>query len=951
MNQDLHHGLLGGVDEEVSEKSLQNGTSHGFWVLAKALPGTPGSLGWKRVQETDPAGATECILVGSRESKMEIPVYLPWKLWKESTRKQPHLPQRGIKFTGMERAFPRKRCAHALLPSDAEIRRIEYMRRCLQLLSYICLASFLLHANGQPFDLSGPKVDVHVKRGDVTLPISEVPNLLPGDRLWVHPDLPESQATNFVLVVAFLRGSTNPPPPEWFTRVETWTRDARDEGVFVIVPDGAQQALLFLAPETGGDFNTLRNAVRGRPGSFVRASQDLQAASWERMRLEAYLDDVKVSSQFDPKELKTRTEMAARSLGIEINESCFEKPTEEQASCLSQNSEGMVLDDANAQSLVGQLVNGSTLDLMNAISATSLAGGGAYSPYVGAVVDMAKILASLHTAHFQYIPALALPTADSLNLRLNMPPSFRNPMSVVVVALPPIGAARPQPLHPVNPDDNFCALKPGLVLPAEGAPLVFATGLAHDLVLHLEPADGKGKTVDLPLEVDADKGGLVPSKKIPALPDGDLRAEVRGKWGFDEWEGPQYQLVTAQPGEWSVNAADRSALVVGRDDTVKLDDQTSDCVEKVTAQIGEDPTVPLIWKSPKPGELEITIPLKEAGPGLVNVDVDEFGLAKPDRLKMMAYAAAASLYGLTLNSGDKTALLKGTRLDEVAKTQVGGVTFTPSVLNRVENLDELQMTNAGSTFSLEAGKPYVALVELKDGRMLKAPVTVDPERPKVTLLSEAVQQDGLAPQPVEMSSPDDLPVDGRLVFFLKSDVPPEFPRDEKVEVAAADSSFHTTLAVSDGSLMLEDAHTAEASLEPLARFGSSAFGPVRVRAISADGAAGDWVPLGTLVRIPGFKELRCPRAAAKPCLLSGSDLFLATSFSATTSFDNPVNVLPEFTGTELVVPHPAKGVLYLKLRDDPAREETLRLPVMPMAPPSVPTAPAAPASPPAPTQN
>ena len=210
-----------------------------------------------------------------------------------------HCPSEALKFTGLECAFPES-AAHASLTSDAGIRRIEYMRRCLQLLAGICLASSLLHADGQPFDLSGPKVDIHVKRGNVTLPVSEVPSLMPGDRLWVHPDLPESQATNFVLVIAFLRGSTNPPPPEWFTRVETWTRDVRDEGVFVTVPEGAQQALLFFAPETGGDFTTLRNAVRGRPGAFVRAAQDLHAASWDRMRLEAYLDDVKVSSQFDP---------------------------------------------------------------------------------------------------------------------------------------------------------------------------------------------------------------------------------------------------------------------------------------------------------------------------------------------------------------------------------------------------------------------------------------------------------------------------------------------------------------------------------------------------------------------------------------------------------------------------------------------------------------------------
>ena len=95
----------------------------------------------------------------------------------------------------------------------------------------LCLsASIWLRADSPAFDLSGPKVDVHVKRGEATLPIGEVPNLLPGDRLWIHPDLPESQSAHYVLVVAFLRGATNPPPPEWFTRVETWNREARERG-------------------------------------------------------------------------------------------------------------------------------------------------------------------------------------------------------------------------------------------------------------------------------------------------------------------------------------------------------------------------------------------------------------------------------------------------------------------------------------------------------------------------------------------------------------------------------------------------------------------------------------------------------------------------------------------------------------------------------------------------
>jgi len=804
--------------------------------------------------------------------------------------------------------------------------------RCLRCLLFLffCLTTTGLYAdNGPVFDLSGPKVDVHVKRGETTLPISQASNLLPGDRLWIHPDLPESQSTHFVLVVAFLRGSTNPPPPEWFTRVETWTREAREEGVFVNVPAEAQQALLFLAPETGGDFNTLRGAVRGRPGAFVRAAQDLQAASWERMRLEAYLNDVKVTSQTDPKSLKEHAELAARSLGIKINQDCFNRPIDQQVTCLSQNSEGLVLDDANAQSRVDQLTSGSTADLMNQLSYSSMAGGGLYSPYVGAVVDTARILASLHTAHYQYIPALALPTADTLNLRLNMPPSFRNPKSVVVVALPPIGPPRTEPLYPVNPADVFCAFKPELVLPAEGAPLVFATQLAHDLFLHITPPAGeKGPAVNVPVRAEAGEGGLVPEAKLPELPQGELNAVIIGKWGFDQWEGPHYKLYSAESGKWTLSPADQSALVVGRDDTVHLEGQSSLCVEKVEELAGSDKPATLTWKSPKPDSLELSLDLKDATPGLVKVAVYQYGLSKPDQLKMTAYDAAASLDQLSLAAGDTDALLKGTRLDEVASAKFNGISFIPAALTHVDDFDQLIMNATAPTGTLTAGRLYTAHVELKDGRELKVPVNVDPPRPQIALLSKGVQNDASAkPLPVQFNDSNDLPVDGRLVFFLKSTSPPNFPRTEKVEVAADDSSFHTVLDLADGSLMLEDSKTAVATLEPLARFGSSAFGPVHIRAISEDGTTGDWLPLGTLVRMPSFKDLRCPRAISKPCVLTGNNLFLADSIASTQDFDNPTDVPPEFTGTQLVVPHPANGTLYLKLRDDPSTVQTLTLPI------------------------
>jgi hypothetical protein len=785
-----------------------------------------------------------------------------------------------------------------------------------------------LQATAQTFDLAGPKVDVHVKRGLVTLPIGEVPNLLPGDRLWIHPDLPDSQSAHYVLVIAFLRGVTNPPPPEWFTRVETWTRAAREEGVFVVVPEEAQQALVFLAPETGGDFSTLRATVRGRPGIFVRASQDLQAASMDRVRLDAYLAEVKETSQTDPKSLKERAETSARSLGIKIDEKCFDKPTDEQGACLSQHTEGLVMDDTNAQSRVSQLTSGSTVDLMNQLSYSPMGGAGAYSPYIGAIVDTARILASLHTAHYQYIPALALPTNDTMNLRLSVAPSFRDPKSVVVVALPPIGAAKMPPLHPVNPAESFCAQRPGLVLPAEGAPLVLATQMAYNLDLHIDTRNGP---LDLPVTADAAQGGLVLEHPAPPFLVDSLTGVVRGKWGFDDWEGPRYHLISAQAGKWNVAPSDQSALVVGREDTVHINGGSTLCVDKVEETSATGNELALTWKSPSAEMLEVKVPMEDAAPGPVKIDIRQFGLKEPDSLHLTAYSEAASLDRLSLSAGDADAVLTGTRLDEVAKVTLEGIEWSPAALSRVEDSDRLAMHAGSSTSGLEPGKRYSASVELRDGRELKVHVSVEPARPQVILLSKGTQDEANgSTSPVQLASPDDFPVERRLVFFIRSKTPPSFPRSEKIEVAAVDGSFLTVLSLADGSLMLEDARTALGVVEPLARFGSSAFGPIEARAESADGIPGDWLPLGTLVRLPGFKELRCPRAVAKPCILTGSNLFLATSIAATPEFENTVDVPADFTGTQLTVPHPANGLLYLKLRDDPATVQTLTLPVQPM---------------------
>src|SRR5258708_4940404 len=175
-------------------------------------------------------------------------------------------------------------------------------KRCVFLLGAIAAMS-LATAAPAPFDLAGPTLEVKVTRGNTTLPASQVPNLAPGDQVWIKADLPESQSAEYLMVAAFLSGSTNPPPEKWFFACKIWSAKCGKAGLTVTVPQGAQQVLLFLAPHTGGDLRTLIGAVRGRPGAFVRTSQDLNQAALDRSRLERFLSAVHVLTHAHPLEL------------------------------------------------------------------------------------------------------------------------------------------------------------------------------------------------------------------------------------------------------------------------------------------------------------------------------------------------------------------------------------------------------------------------------------------------------------------------------------------------------------------------------------------------------------------------------------------------------------------------------------------------------------------------
>jgi hypothetical protein len=249
----------------------------------------------------------------------------------------------------------------------------------------LCLPTALRADDKARFDLAGPKIDVRVTRGGKTLPIAQVPNLMAGDKIWVKADLPESQSNHLILIVAFLRGTTNEPPDNWFTEIDTWEKKTV-EGTTITVPEGAEQAIMFLAPETGGDFKTLRGAVKTKPGLFIRADTDLNEASFEQQRIERYLEAMKAVPAGDAKAIQEHSAKLAGTLALKPNADCFKQPVDQQVVCLTQSSAPVLMDDGHEQSVAVALSTGPSSDFITAASTTQPAGGGLYSAYVGAAV-------------------------------------------------------------------------------------------------------------------------------------------------------------------------------------------------------------------------------------------------------------------------------------------------------------------------------------------------------------------------------------------------------------------------------------------------------------------------------------------------------------------------------------------------------------------------------------
>lgn len=799
-----------------------------------------------------------------------------------------------------------------------QIKWMTWPIRCVAMLC-LSLAAPSAAADPAPFELPGPSLRIIVSRGTQSLPITQLPSLADGDKLSVEALLPADQGARFILVAAFLRGATNPPPKNWVHFAETWAKKAKDRKLDLTVPAGARQLVMFLVPDTGGAEGTLVDAVRGKPGEFVRATQDLNQASLDRSRLDAFIGAIKAQENSHPEYLRTLAPALARSLSIKLNEECLSKVIEMQAACLLDNRESLVLADVHTSSMA-ETLTGAPTDLALQLSATREAGYGFYSPYIAVVRDVARIFGAFSNPDFGYLPTLTVRRADELALLLNSAPSFTKPKSVMVIAMPAIEADSPPRLRK-GEGGAICLARGGAVLPVEGAPLIYSTAYARDMALTVKSPSGE--LLDLPVVARADRGGYVVPDSVawPASFQGAMQGHLHGSWGFDRFEGPDFEVQIPDRQGWRL-AGDPPTLVVGRENQLLLKGGAPACIESVTLRQKDGAARSLSWKEQGREGVAVTLPLSDDKPGPISIEIKYQGVADPSVLSLRSFAEASRLDGLLLHAGDRTAMLSGLRLDQVDRVELAGLTWRPDGLSRDGNIDRLQLAAEGEGGLPTAGTQATARVRLRDGRSMKLDLAIAPPRLQVNLLSKTVMPGAVPANERALAIEGDglLPDNGTLVFSVQVAGNGRLSAGDSIEVAAGDPDAVVTLAVGKG-LRMESPQVAVATLDPKAS-SSPLFGPLRFR-VRQGGEASDWRPLVTLARLPHVDAVTC--GAGEGCSVRGHDLFLIEAIGSTSSLDQATKVAHGYTGSTLTTAVPKDGVLYVQLRDAP--DHILRLPI------------------------
>ena len=194
-------------------------------------------------------------------------------------------------------------------------------------------------------------------------------------------------------------------------------------------------------------------------------------------------------------------------------------------------------------------------------------------------------------------------------------------------------------------------------------------------MLHVQ--DSAGHSVDLPATANAERGGFVVDARAlqSSSVSGTVTGQLRGEWGFDPWNGPDFAFTNSRPQEWTFAAGETSAVTAADKISLHLQADSVVCVQGVTVDTPQGKTEKTTITRTPPRLLEVNLPITKSSQGVYTLVVSEYGQTKPEKVPVHVYPPSAVVTGLILHAGDDRAVMTGTHLQEVTTVEMSGTIF------------------------------------------------------------------------------------------------------------------------------------------------------------------------------------------------------------------------------------------------------------------------------------
>jgi hypothetical protein len=220
-------------------------------------------------------------------------------------------------------------------------------------------------------------------------------------------------------------------------------------------------------------------------------------------------------------------------------------------------------------------------------------------------------------------------------------------------------------------------------------------------------------------------------------------ASLHGYWGFDRYDGPGFQLVSASGQPWQLAAADQGALIIGREDTIQLQAGSIACLAGVTLKDSAGRELAAEWTAAGPDSVDIKLAMQQAKPGTLTLLVSQYGVVQPQAIALNAYSEAARLDSFTLHAGDAQGVLRGTRLDEVASLRSMASNSLPASSRPARAWTSCRCSRPTARGAHRSGPATVLPPKCAQGWACAGLTTViDAPRPRVVLIGKSAQGGG-----------------------------------------------------------------------------------------------------------------------------------------------------------------------------------------------------------------